>query len=312
MAKKKAIRNILEYQEKVGKISRINGKRGHWEVVESDPTVMDLLGDDEEPLNFWLPLGISDYTVIHPGNIIAIIGSTNSAKTLFQLTITRENWLNTHTRKNPIPSFINKRERGVAPKAVYLNSEMSKSEIKKRIRDFGDDPAEWAQHVNFIRRSHSFDKVILPEGLNLIDYLEVRDDFFLAGKYLSDIHDRLESGLAVVAMQKKQDAPFAKGGEMTLEKPRLAINLDRNDQHGFICTIVKLKEPKDFKNNIQGMQRDYVISRNAEIIPISDWRFVSAKERLKINADYAATKLPAMARDLGVDYGDMPENGKMR
>lgn len=86
---------------------------------------------------------------------------------------------------------------------VYLNSEMSGQELVARIRAFGDEPAEWVKHVNFIERNHSFDRIISPDGINLIDFLEVNEDFFQAGKLIADIHKKLKNGFAIIAMQKK-------------------------------------------------------------------------------------------------------------
>jgi hypothetical protein len=206
----------------------------------------------------------------------------------------------THINSNVGPSFLKKREEGA--KILYLNSEMSRQELVVRIRSFGDDPADWVKRVSFVERAHSFDRVINPDSINLIDFLEVNEDFFQAGKFIADIHRKLKAGIAIIAMQKKQGHDYAKGGEMTLEKPRLAINLDKNEPHGFTCKIVKAKEAVDFTKNIQGMTRDFVITGDSRILPISDWRFVSEKRRLAINNDYSQKNLPRKVRESGRDY----------
>ena len=151
---------------------------------------------------------------------------------------------------------------------------MSAGELVTRIKGFGDKLSLWVPRVKFIERTHSFDKLVCPDGVTFIDYLEINTDFFNAGQFIADIHRKLKGGVAVLALQKKQGQAFAKGGEMTLEKPRLAINLDKNEPHGFICKITKAKEPVDFMHTIQGMERDYVITGKSEILPTSDWRFV--------------------------------------
>ncbi|WP_028317291.1 hypothetical protein [Desulfobulbus elongatus] len=156
--------------------------------------------------------------------------------------------------------------------------------------------------MKFIERAHSFDKLVAPDGVTFIDFLEVNEDFFQAGKFIADIHRRLKGGVAVVAMQKKQGHAFAKGGEMTLEKPRLAINLDRNEPHGFTCKITKCKEPVDFMRSIQGMERDFVITGRSEILPVSDWRFVNDQQRKAVNAEYGRTGLPDRVKRDRIDY----------
>lgn len=292
---KKTISDALQYYKKQGKINSIDGKRGHWEVVEDEPETMNLLEVEIEPYNISLPLGISEYATVRPGSIILLSGASNAGKTVFLLSTCR-NYLPTHT---PTPFLL--KIKGVPP-LFYLNSEMSAVELATRIKGFGDDPASWMPHVKFIERTHSFDKLVDPDGVTFVDYLEVNEDFFNAGKFIADIHRRLKGGVAVVAMQKKQGAAHAKGGEMTLEKPRLVINLDRNEQHGLICKIMKAKEPVDYMHSIQGMERDFVITGQSGILPISDWRFVTESQRKKINQEYDKNGLPDRVKKDCVDY----------
>lgn len=299
---RKTVLDALYYYEKQGKIKKIDGKRGCWEVVETEPEVMDLLSANAEPFNILLPLDISDNATVRPGSIILVSGSSNAGKTVFLLTIVRNVFRNTHIPLQTLTPFSNEKEKGWPPRLNYLNSEMSAGELATRIKGFGDEPTSWVQHVKFIERAHSFDKLVDPDGVTFIDFLEVNEDFYQAGKFIADIHRRLKNGVAVVAMQKKQGHAFAKGGEMTLEKPRLAINLDKNEPHGFICKIAKCKEPVDFMHSIQGMERDFVITGRSEILPVSDWRFVNEPQRKAINAEYARTNLPDRVKRARIDY----------
>lgn len=295
-SEKKAICDALTYYKKLGKINSIEGRRGHWEVVEGDPEVMDLLAASTEPFNILLPLGISDHVRVRPGSIILVSGASNAGKTVFLLWVVRNFFQDPH-----IPPPLSN-ERIEVPRLTYLNSEMSAGELVTRIKGFGDAPTTWAQHVKFIERSHSFDKLVDPDGATFVDYLEVNEDFFNAGRFLAEIHRRLKGGVAVVAMQKKQGATHAKGGEMTLEKPRLALNLDKNEPHGFVCKITKAKEPVNCLRSLQGMERDFVITDRSEILPISDWRFVNESQRKMINAEYSRTHLPDLVKRDRVDY----------
>jgi len=296
---KKTISDALSYYEKQRKIRKIDGKRGWWEVVEGEPEAMDLLAASTCPFNITLPLEISDNAVVRPGGIILVSGASNAGKTVFLLSVVR-NFFASHIYPNR-PLHLSNERLDVAP-MVYLNSEMSAGELVTRIRGFGDDPSTWVPHVKFIERAHSFDKLVAPDGVTFIDFLEVNEDFFQAGKFIADIHRRLKGGVAVVAMQKKQGHAFAKGGEMTLEKPRLAINLDRNEPHGFTCKITKCKEPVDFMRSIQGMERDFVITGRSEILPVSDWRFVNDQQRKAVNAEYGRTGLPDRVKRDRIDY----------
>ena len=302
---KKTISDGLAYYEKKGKIKRIVGKRGWWEVVKDEPEVMDLLSASATPFNISLPLEISNFATVRAGSVILVSGSSNAAKTLTLLSIVRNFFVPNIYLKTPLHlsnERIDVAPRGEIPSLNYLNSEMSAGELATRIRGFGDDPSTWVQYVRFIERSHSFDKLVVPDGVTFIDFLEVNEDFYQAGKFIADIHRRLKGGVAVVAMQKKQGHLYAKGGEMTLEKPRLAINLDRNEPHGFTCKITKCKEPVDFMRSIQGMERDFVVTGRSEILPISDWRFVNERQRQGMNAEYARSGLPDRVKGDRLDY----------
>nr|WP_321467306.1 bifunctional DNA primase/polymerase [uncultured Desulfobulbus sp.] len=300
---KKIIADALTYLHKSGKINKIEGKRGHWEVVQPEPEPMDILSVGDDRVNLLLPLDIHEHAVIRPGTIISVNGAQNSCKTSFLLTICR-NFLSDH-RYPPkaLPLSSESVLKVVAPTEVkYLNSEMGAVELKQRIVAMGGDPAQWVQHIKFIECNHSYDKQVVSDGITLVDFLEVHDEFYMAGKFIADIHRKLNKGIAVIALQKRQGFSFAKGGEMTLEKPRLAVNLDNNAPHGFICKVVKLKEPVDHRCSIQGMERDFVIGEQSRILPTSDWRFVNEIQRKKINQDYDAYHLPDRVRREGADY----------
>jgi hypothetical protein len=292
---KKTVCAALYSYEKQGKIRKIEGKRGHWEIVEDKPKVMDLLSANVSPLNIPLPLDISDYVSLRPGVIVLVAGANNSGKTLFLLSIVQQ--ILTHHVYSSL--YLEKKE--MKP-LCYLNSEMGCQELVSRISRLGGDPAEWIKHIDFIERSHSFERVINPDGINFVDYLECHTDFFLVGKMVADIHRKLKTGIAFLASQKKSGSEYSKGGEMVQEKPRLSINLDKNEPYGFTCKITKLKEPKDFTKNIQGMTRDFVITKDSKMLPISGWRYVNDLQRRKINDGYSKTHIHEKVRDTGAHY----------
>ena len=148
-AERKAVRNALLYQEKIGKISRIEGERGSWEVVEDTPEKMNLLSTDTKPFNLLLPLGISEHVVVRPGAVVLVAGASNAGKTAFLLRTVRNHLAeflkSPHMQTPSDPPFINKREGGL-PEIRYLNSEMSANELVARIECFGDEPAQWNKY----------------------------------------------------------------------------------------------------------------------------------------------------------------------
>ena len=93
----------------------------------------------------------------------------------------------------------------------YFTSEMGPAELKSRLAYFDDtSTAEW-KGVHFYERTHDFAAVIDPDGLNIIDFLEVTEDFFLVGRFIRDIFDKLNKGVAIIAIQKDYGRELGRG-----------------------------------------------------------------------------------------------------
>jgi hypothetical protein len=179
--------------------------------------------------------------------------------------------------------------KNIYPKEIpihYINSEMSPAELKARVHSLGSDISQWEQWVKFYRRNHSFHQRVHPDGLSIIDYLEVVGDFTQAGSLILQVHERLNTGIAVIGLQKNANSELGYGGALTTQKPRLYINLKKNMPHGFIAQAVKVKEPRNFRNKIEGMQLDYHITQDGQFVPDSGWRYLNKNQRGAINADY--------------------------
>jgi len=152
------------------------------------------------------PLGIERYVNLFPGNIAVVAGSPNAGKTALLLNFIYQN-------QNNFPIY-------------YLCSEMGAVELRDRLDKFpGIAIEDW--HFEAIERAGDFGDVIRPDCVNVIDYLEMTTELYLINTHLTAISHKLGSGLAIVAVQKKQDAKYGRGQEFGLEKPKLYLSLDR-------------------------------------------------------------------------------------
>lgn len=152
----------------------------------------------------------------------------------------------------------------------YFNSEMSAGELKKRLLKFdykGLD--DWG--FKAYERAEDFQDVIVPgkKSLNVIDFLEVHDEFYIIGRKIKEIHDRLDGGVAIIALQKNPGADAGLGGFRSLEVARLALSVD----YGKV-KIVKAKNFRQPELNPNSMVRDFKILHGSQIIPNGDWYFV--------------------------------------
>ena len=174
--------------------------------VVSDLQEIDLSKDEQGaviPFNFLFCL---DRNIqLRQKNVIVVAGESNSGKTAF---------LFNHV-------FINQK----LHKFRYLTSEMTTDEINDRIRHLGTQPQDFAKFCKFYTKTQNYEDAIDPEGFNIIDFLEVYEDFSKIGKKIKAIFDRLTTGVAIIAIQKKRGEMFGRGGEFTIEKARLAISL---------------------------------------------------------------------------------------
>ena len=117
---------------------------------------------------------------------------------------------------------------------------MGPEEMKLRLLKFDDlRLRDWKFHPR--ERSSNFADAIVPDSINIIDYLEVNKDFYEVGGEIKGIFDRLNKGVAIIAIQKKTGADTGRGGEFTLEKPRLYLAIDSG--------TIKIVKGKNWANN---------------------------------------------------------------
>lgn len=224
---------ILKRMQVDGIIEKAGKRNGEWRLLDQDCAPMDWINADCKYKELWLPLGLGDVCGVQPGNILVFAGAKDSGKTAFLMNVAKEN------RHNY--------------KVHFFNSEMGAAEFKLRATNFPDITIKQWADVAVYERTDNFADVIKPgEGnLNIIDFLEVVDEFWKVAKSIQDIHKKLDGALAVIAIQKNPKAELGRGGAFSLEKARLYISLDYN--------VAKIVSCKNFKENllIQGNPRGY-------------------------------------------------------
>lgn len=286
---------------------RKDGKRtGQWRIVTRDCEAMDVFGTGAEKLRIPLPLGLSEMVNLYPGSIAVVAGTSNSGKSAFvsnfafachayvstlrkEYNISIPAYVSKQGKKNPqtfaeyLASYMDPKNQEA--QVHYFNSEMASPELRDRL-DAYPGGVESFRKVNFWKRSSDFADAIRPNGINIIDFMECYDEFWKIGQWINEIHKELNRGIAIVVLQKKHGAMVGRGGELTMEKPRLYVNLESNAPYGGICKIVKAKSFVDPKDNPNGKEIDFKLIDGWKFSPISKWRHVSEKEREQINRKY--------------------------
>jgi hypothetical protein len=252
LADKKNVSQIFRRFAKEGVIEKSGTKNGCWRKIETDIEYINWQDADDSEYPLELPLNIHELVKLYPGNIAILAGASNTGKTSFMLETIRLN-----QKKYPI---------------TYLNSEMAAPELRLRLKLFDDVCKLDAWKFKAIERSSNFADVIDPDGFNVIDFMEIYDEFWKIGGWIRDVHLKLKRGVAIIAIQKKTSTKkdtqdFARGGELTLEKPRLYLAMDRGK-----IKIVKAKIWRSHERNPNGLTRDFNIISGWKFKPKGDWQ----------------------------------------
>lgn len=234
----------LETLANMGLIERVGAKRGFYRPVDRSLERMDYKTAKPSDMDFWLPFNIHELVDIMPKNIIIIAGEPNAGKTAFMLNVIKGNQ-NNYT-------------------IHYFNSEMSALELQKRLlKDENMSLDMWKFDAYF--RNRDFADVIFPDDINIIDFLELYDNFYIVGGLITAIHEKLKNGLAIIAIQKNPGLDTGLGGFRTLEKARLALAMKPG--------TIKITKAKNFKTkeNPNGKCVDFKLINGVKFVQTRDW-----------------------------------------
>ena len=200
-------RQILSRLREQGVIEPHHKINKQWRYVNVRVTSLDFkTASTSGVLPVKWPMGIEKYVNLFPGNIAVVAGSPNSGKTALLL-----NFI--YLNQDSFPLF-------------YFCSEMGPVELRDRLDKFpGMAINDW--HFEASERAGDFADVVRPDCVNVIDYLEMTTELFTVNTHLTAISHKLGTGLAIVALQKKQGAEYGRGQEFGLEKPKLYLSMDR-------------------------------------------------------------------------------------
>ena len=246
--------NILSRLAKEGMISRVG--YGRYRRIDTECQAVDWRNATTEIFPIRWPLEIERLVEVQPGDIIVIAGETNSGKSTFLINLLK----------------LNRRRKG-GSNIHYFSSEMGAADLKQRIERF-KEPLETFD-FRFYERGGNYADVIRPDDINIIDYLEMSDNFYRVGGHIRDIHAQLKAGIAIIAIQKKVGAEIGRGGEFSMEKSALYLTLSQNRDklgrpNGQEIRIVKGKKWASGKNP-NGFKRRFKIIGGSLITPAVHW-----------------------------------------
>jgi len=232
-------------------IEKYGDKRGSYRRIENDVEPVNFLTAPTEAFPLALPLGVSDYCELYPGNIVVVAGSKGAGKTSFLLNVVKDNM-----RRHEI---------------VYLNSEMGDTEFRKRLELFEDIPLNAWSFKPYHRSSNFADLITTEKKVFIVDFLEMTTDFWKVGGMIQEIFKKLRDGICLIALQKADGRDVGRGGDFSREKARLYLSLDYlQDQR---VNRIKIVDAKAWKTDVnpRGMYREYKLVKGSRFMPVTAW-----------------------------------------
>lgn len=240
----KHVSTILRRLREDGIIEKHGEKRGSYRIIESNVDEIDFLNVEDKVVDLHWPFDIQRWVKILPKNIIIIAGEANAGKTAFLLNV----------------CFLNMGKF----KINYFSSEMGAMELRDRLKKFEGNLQTWKQDINFRERSSNFADVIKPNDVNIIDFLEITDEFYKVGGLIKEIYDKLKKGIAIIALQKNKGTDMGLGGARSIEKARLYLSVGQG--------IIKIIKGKNWatEHNPNGMEWKFKLLQGSKFIWGSD------------------------------------------
>ncbi len=229
---KHAVIQALKRLQEDGVIEKYGDQRGAYRKVEVKADEIDFMGVDEKIVEIAWPFEIEKWVITLPKNIVVVAGEVNAGKTAFLLNV----------------CFLNMGRF----KINYYSSEMGALELRARLKKFdGSTLQHWKDNISFKERASNFADVIKPNDINIIDYLEITDEFYKIGGMITEIFNRLKKGIAVIALQKNPKTDYGLGGMRSIEKARLYLAMERG--------IIKIVKGKNWatETNPNGISRSF-------------------------------------------------------
>lgn len=241
---KKNIWIILKRLCDKGLIERHGTKSGQYRLLDTSLEEIDLYAQDDEEISIKWPFGIEKLVKTMSKNIVILAGVSNAGKTAFLLNVIEQNMdiYDIH----------------------YFISEMGKAELKSRLQKFDRPLKSWKFHS--YERTGNFADVIKPNAINIIDFLEIYHEHYMIGQWIKDIYDRLNKGIAIIAIQKKPGAAVGVGGITTLEKARLYLNIDSGR--------LKIEKGKNWTSELKnpnGLELHFKLIKGCKFLVVQDW-----------------------------------------
>ena len=230
------------YYEYTKKNPTLKKKGKFYCVIDRDYDVMDF--KHHNPAGFFdikYPFGLERYVKTPRRSIIVFGGSPQAGKTAIAHNLINLNWQ--------------------TQKVVLFDSENSEAELYERLSVF---PTFQSWPDDLIRsRSANFADVIVPDALNIIDYLEAPENIWEIRTLLREIRDKLTTGICVAMLQKPEGRDLPYGKDWAKQLPRLVMSMEKG-----VLKILKAKSWANREVNPDGLRFSFKLVNGEKFVNI--------------------------------------------
>jgi hypothetical protein len=152
--------------------------------------------------------GFDGDILIYPQDLIVVAGESNKGKTSFALNFVIEN-MDDH-------------------KVRLMGNEYEAHKFAARMRAFNwvnlfDDDLK--PKFELIKRFDNHKDIIEPDSVNVIDWINLKDNFYLIGDILEGIKAKLNRGIALVVLQKDEGKNLGRGGSFSKDLSSIYLSI---------------------------------------------------------------------------------------
>jgi len=171
----------------------------------------------DDVLDIRWPYGIEDDSQfgfdgkvrVSPGDIIVVAGVSNMGKTCLCHNFLWEN-MDNHA-------------------CTLMGNEYTASKFKRRVsRMTWHNPIDVTGKPKFelIERRENWKDIIRPDNINIIDWLNLGENWYEIGKVIEGIQSKLNKGIALISIQKDEHKTLGRGAGFSEELASLYLTMD--------------------------------------------------------------------------------------
>lgn len=170
--------------------------------------------------------GFDGHVVISQGQTVVLAGKSNSGKTTFCLNLLWENM-------DTVPCTL-------------MGNEYTPANFKRRTSRmaWADPLKDGKPKFELIERFDNWKDIIRPDNLNIIDWINLGDNFYQIGKIIEGIQAKLKTGVAVICIQTAPGKELGLGGAFSIHLASLYLSIDYERM-----TVLKAKEWNAYNPN---------------------------------------------------------------